>query len=80
MVLFLAIVSGISLSCEIAYENHVFDTSKLTLNAIGIIAQNSTINLKNVIKKFTEKPFKEASNKEIKNIITNKYILDLFNS
>ena len=45
MLLFLAIVSGIFLSLEITYENQVFDTSKLTFNAMGIIELNITINL-----------------------------------
>ena len=62
------------------YENHVLDTSKFTLNAIGIIAQNKTMNLKKIRKIFQFKPFKTASKRDTKNIITNKYLFAVFNS
>ena len=51
--LFLAIVSGIDLSLLILVEKKVLEITKLTLNAIGIIAQKRTMNLKRMIVKLT---------------------------
>jgi hypothetical protein len=48
IVLFLAIVSGIDLSLLMTKEKKDFESTKFTLRAIGIMAQNKTINLKNV--------------------------------
>ena len=80
IVLFLDIVSGIESSLLIQYEKYVLDTSKFTLNDIGIIAQNRTIYLNKIKKNLELNPFIHDKNNAKISIIIKRYILDLFNS
>ena len=73
-------VSGIESSLLIQYEKYVLDTSKFTLNDIGIIAQNRTIYLNKIKKNLELNPFIHAKNNDKMSIIIKRYILDLFNS
>ena len=78
IVLFLAIVSTISLSLFILTEKYVFDISKFTLKDIGIIAQNKIIYLIKVNKNLLSNPLAAAIIKATIKVIPNKYIFNLF--